>query len=47
MLGLLILALFIAVFVIAPLYFTFIGVESLLPGGPHGGPDRAEDGGDQ
>ena len=48
MLGLLILALFIAVFVIAPLYFVFIGVASLLlPGVPPGGPDRAEDGGDQ
>ena len=47
MLGLLILALFIAVFVIAPLYFIFMGAASLLPVGPHGGPDRAEDGGDQ
>ena len=47
MLGLLILALFIAVFVIAPLYFIFMGAASLLPGGPPGGPDRAEDGGDQ
>ena len=48
MLGLLILALFIAVFVIAPLYFIFMGVASLLlPVGPHGGPDRTEDGGDQ
>ena len=42
MLGLLILALFIA-----PLYFIFMGAASLLPGGPPGGPDRAEDGGDQ
>ena len=47
MLGLLILALFIAVFVIAPLYFIFMGAASLLPGEPPGGPDRAEDGGDQ
>ena len=47
MLGLLILALFIAVFVIAPLYFIFIGAASLLPGVPQGGLDRTEDGGDQ
>ena len=40
-------ALFIAVFVIAPLYFIFMGAASLLPGGHPGGPDRAEDGGDQ
>ena len=48
MLGLLILALFVVVFVVVPLYFIFIGVASfLLPVGPHGGPDRTEDGGDQ
>ena len=47
MLGLLILALFIAVFVVAPLYFIFMGVASLLPGVPPGGLDRTEDGGDQ
>ena len=47
MLGLLILALFIAVFVIAPLYFVFMGAASLLPGVHPGGPDRAEDGGEQ
>ena len=40
MLGLLILALFLVV----PLYFIFIGVASLLlPGGHPGGPDRAEE----
>ena len=43
MLGLLILALFIVV----PLYFIFMGVASLLPGVPPGGLDRTEDGGDQ
>ena len=48
MLGLLILALFVVVFAVVPLYFIFIGVASLLlPVGPPGGPDRAEDGGDQ
>ena len=48
MLGLLILALFVVVFVVVPLYFIFIGVASLLlPVGPHGGPDHTEDGGDQ
>ena len=43
MLGLLILALFIVV----PLWFIFMGVASLLPGVPPGGLDRTEDGGDQ
>ena len=47
MLGLLILALFVVVFVIVPLYFIFMGVASLLPGVPPGGLDRTEDGGDQ
>ena len=48
MLGLLILALFIVVFVVVPLYFVFMGVASLLlPVGPHGGPERTEDGGAQ
>ena len=47
MLGLLILALFIAVFVIAPLYFLFMGAASLLPGVPPGSPERTEDGGAQ
>ena len=48
MLGLLILALFIAVFVVVPLYFIFIGVASLLlPGGHPVGLDRTEEGGDR
>ena len=47
MLGLLILALFIVVFVVVPSWFVFMGVASLLPGVPPGGLDRTEDGGDQ
>ena len=48
MLGLLILALFVVVFVVVPLYFIFMGVASLLlPGVPTGGLDRTEEGGDQ